>query len=131
MLELSFKTKYALQMLAFLARQSAEKFYSLKIISQETGMPYRFLSSIATKLFKAQIIGSKEGKNGGYFLVKKLDDISLAKLIFAVDGPIGLVDCQVGKACGKECFCKSKKSWDELNQELFLVFKKYNVSDFI
>jgi len=129
MLELSQKTKYALTLLTFLDKQDNGIFLPLKLITNHTGLPYRFLSMIAVNLKDAHILGSKEGKGGGYYLIKKLDQISLKNLVEAVDKPVGLVACQTGKYCGAQNYCQNKNKWDEIRDAVSQILDKYKVSD--
>ena len=131
MLELSQKSKYALTLLAFLAGQDSGIFLPLNSISATTNLPYRFLSAIAVDLKNAGILGSKEGKGGGYYLKKTLDKISLNQMIEAVDGKVGLVDCQLGEFCGNQMYCRSKDKWDQIKDEVAGVLGKFKVSEII
>jgi Rrf2 family protein len=45
------------------------------------------------ELNKADILGSKKGKGGGYYLKQDPAKISLAKIIRIIDGPIALLPC--------------------------------------
>lgn len=134
MLELSQKAKYALTLLAFLANQDSQNsgvFLSLKSIASQTGLPYRFLSLIAVDLKNAGILDSKEGKSGGYFLKQDLTKISLKKLVEAVDKPVGLVACQMGRYCGNQEYCRNRGKWDQIRDEVAEVLSKYKVNEII
>ncbi|MDO5616504.1 MAG: Rrf2 family transcriptional regulator, partial [Cruoricaptor ignavus] len=49
--------------------------------------------SILLELRKADILESKKGKGGGYFLKQEPQEVSLAKIIRLVNGPIALLPC--------------------------------------
>jgi Rrf2 family protein len=131
MLQLSQKAKYALSFVNFLSKEKTSQHISLRKISQKTGLPYRFLSTIAVDLKKAGMVDSKEGKGGGYFLAKKLTQINLNDMIIAVDKDLGLVDCQRDVGCSQANTCKSKQTWDKLQIQITQILKNYTVADFI
>jgi len=87
------------------------------------------LSQIAVELKEAGIVDAKEGKGGGYYLKKSLDKISLKDMVEAVDGKIGLVDCQVGEYCGNQGFCKNKGKWNQIRDEIARVLDNYTIGD--
>ncbi len=131
MLQLSQKSKYALSLLAFLGQQDTGTYLSIRTISSLMHLPYRFLSQIAVDLKHAGLIDAKEGKGGGYFLNKTLDSVSLKNMIEAVDGQVGLVDCQRGCSCGCEMKCENKHKWDRIQDEVSGVLGKYKISDIL
>jgi Rrf2 family protein len=51
------------------------------------------LENILLELKKADILDSKKGKGGGYFLKKSLKNVKLAKIIRLVNGPIAMLPC--------------------------------------
>lgn len=131
MLQLSQKSKYALSFLSFLASCDPDQFFSIKSIALQTDLPYRFLATIAVDLKHVGIVAAKEGKGGGYFLNKPLNKISLKELIEAVEGKVGLVDCQLGQFCGSQGYCQNKGKWDEIRDEVAGVLGRYKVSEII
>lgn len=90
---LSKKSQYAFKALSYLA----EKFNSgpvlISDISKKKRIPLKFLENILLELKRAQILDSKKGKGGGYFLQKKPEDVSLAQVIRLVNGPIAMLPC--------------------------------------
>jgi len=131
MFELSQKAKYALIFLNFLSNQDNKIYSSVKIISNQTGLPYRFLSQIAVDLKRAGIVDAKEGKGGGYYLKKLLDKVSLKTMVEAVDGKVGFVECQIGEFCGNQDYCHSRGKWDEIRNEVAKVLEKFKVSEIV
>jgi Rrf2 family protein len=90
-----------------------KKSTSLSEWAEEKKLPYRFLSKIAGKLKKAKLIKSREGREGGYWLNKK---ISVGQIIKAIDGDKGMVACLRGEKCQAIKFCKQRKILVKLNQ---------------
>jgi Rrf2 family protein len=63
-------------------------------------IPPKFLESILLQLRRAGIVHSQRGPEGGYWLAKPADDISLAEVIRVIDGPLANVRGQRPEALG-------------------------------
>ena len=60
-------------------------------IAQAQSIPPNFLENILVDLRNAGIVASRRGADGGYWLARPADEISLADVIRAVDGPLANV----------------------------------------
>jgi Rrf2 family protein len=60
-------------------------------ISQSQQIPLKFLENILLELKHAGLVQSQRGAEGGYWLARPPDEISLAEVIRAVEGPIANV----------------------------------------
>jgi Rrf2 family protein len=129
MFSLSQKTEYAVIFLIALAKEKNKKYLSLNTISKLYDLPYRFLSVIAGDLKKAGIINSREGVNGGYYLIKDPVKISLFQVINLIEGETGLISCLKGKPCEKQDSCQLKKIWEDIQTGVEGVLKKYTLAD--
>lgn len=57
-------------------------------IAAAQGIPARFLESILAELRRSGIVGSQRGSDGGYWLARPADLVSVADVIRAVEGPL-------------------------------------------
>jgi Rrf2 family protein len=60
-------------------------------IAQAQQIPSNFLENILGDLRNAGIVASRRGADGGYWLAQPADEVSLADIIRAVDGPLANV----------------------------------------
>ena len=90
---LSKKSQYALKALSYLVEKRDEGPILISEISEKKKIPLKFLENILLELKKAAILDSKKGKGGGYFFSANPRDISLAKIIRLVNGPIAMLPC--------------------------------------
>lgn len=90
---LSKKTKYGLKALSYLAQQEDKKPVLISEIAECQNISQKFLESILLNLKKDGILGSKKGKGGGYYLLKSPEDVSMAKVIRLLEGPIAWLPC--------------------------------------
>ena len=77
-------------------------------------------SKLLKSLARAGLVVSHRGRNGGYGLSRDADAISVAEIIAAIEGPIGLTECGTGTegACDMEPFCAAKGRWAPINQAI-------------
>jgi Rrf2 family protein len=60
-------------------------------LAQAQRIPPNFLENILGDLRNAGIVASRRGADGGYWLARAADEVSLADVIRAVDGPLANV----------------------------------------
>jgi Rrf2 family protein len=100
---LSQKAKYALQALAYLAKEyDKDSLVLIGTIAKERKIPIKFLEAILCELRNHDVLVSVRGRSGGYRLAEHPKKISLARVIRIVDGPIALLSC-VSLNFYKEC----------------------------
>lgn len=116
---LSKKTRYAIVALTRLAREYGKGPLQIRQIAEEEKIPQSFLENILLDLRKMGILGSKLGKAGGYYLIKKPGDVNLAEVVRQFEGTIALMYCVSEKAYQPCEFCK-----DETTCEIRKVFKE-------
>lgn len=90
---LSKKTVYAFKALAHLASLYERGPVTVSEISRKEKIPLKFLEIILNELKLEGILNSKKGKGGGYALNISPKEITLAKVIRLINGPIALVPC--------------------------------------
>ena len=92
MLALTKKTDYALIALSHLARTDGGP-VSARQIGEQYSMPLPLLMNVLKRLSRSGLVKSVRGAKGGYRLAVAADELTLATLIEAMEGPIGLVQC--------------------------------------
>lgn len=90
---LSNKAKYGLKALLVLAAEAGHGPVLIADLADREGMPKKFLEAILLELKRRQLVASKKGKGGGYFLRRKPSDITFGDVIRALDGPLAAVPC--------------------------------------
>ncbi|HZA46754.1 MAG TPA: Rrf2 family transcriptional regulator [Rubrobacter sp.] len=92
-MQVSAKIDYALRAAAELARAAAEETGPVKgeTISESQGIPKKFMENILHDLKRSGIVRTRRGASGGYWLALPAEEISLADIIRAVEGPLANV----------------------------------------
>jgi Rrf2 family protein len=60
-------------------------------IAESQAIPLRFLENILGELRHAGLVQSRRGTEGGYWLAKSPDDVTIAEIVRAVEGPLATV----------------------------------------
>lgn len=90
---LSRKCQYALHALIYLADQNEGSSVTIGEIATKKSIPKKFLEAILLDLKNAGILGSKKGKRGGYYLIKKANQVSIIEVIRHIDGAVAMLPC--------------------------------------
>ena len=90
-MRVSAKADYAVRAALELAAAPGGQPRKRDQISAAQDIPSKFLETIMLELKHAGIVKSTRGAEGGYALARAADDISVADVIRAVDGPMATV----------------------------------------
>jgi Rrf2 family protein len=90
---LSKKAQYAFRALSYLTAHADKGPVLIGDIADTKKIPLKFLENILLELKKADVLDSKKGKGGGYFLKDAPEKTTLAKVLRVVDGPIAMLPC--------------------------------------
>src|SRR5512139_1183496 len=91
MIRMSKLTDYAILILAHLARASGT--LTAHELAGRSRVPLPTVSKLAKELSKAGLVISHRGRNGGYGLARPAEQISVAEIVEALEGPIALTEC--------------------------------------
>ena len=89
-MRVSAKVDYALRALAELAVAPPGPVKGEELAKAQA-IPVKFLENILLELRRSEIVASQRGAEGGYWLARRPEEVSLADVIRAVEGPIATV----------------------------------------
>jgi Rrf2 family protein len=90
-MRVSAKVDYALRALAELAAAPPGQPVKGEQLASAQEIPLNFLENILLELRRSELVASRRGADGGYWLGRDADDITLADVIRAVEGPLATV----------------------------------------
>jgi Rrf2 family protein len=90
-MRISAKADYAVRAAVELAAASGDKPVKAERIATAQGIPLNFLENILSELRHAGIVRSHRGAEGGFRLAKPPEEITVADVIRAVEGPLASV----------------------------------------
>jgi len=134
---LSKKAQYSILALVKLAKEFENGPVLIESIARSENIPKKFLEAILFDLKQLGILASKKGKGGGYFLIKKPDEINLADVIRHIDGAIALIPCATYKYyqpcahCKDEATCGIRSVIKDIRDETVNLLKRIRLTDII
>src|SRR3954451_13602891 len=85
------KADYAVRAAIELAADGGDEPVKAERIAEAQQIPLHFLENILADLKRAGVVDSRRGAAGGYLLARPAEEISLADVIRAVEGPLANV----------------------------------------
>ena len=119
MLRITKQTDYGIVLLTHLAHQP-ERLFTAPVLSAEASLPAPMVSKILKALSREGILDSQRGVKGGYSLSRPADEITVAEIIGALEGPIGITECidDTPGECGLAATCPARSNWNRINQAI-------------
>lgn len=124
------KADYAVRALVELVGASADRPRKAEVVADAQDIPLRFLLNILGELRVARLVSSRRGSDGGYWLAVPPGEVSVARVIRAVEGPLAdvhgvapeLVDYPAGTVALRDVWMASRAALRE-------VLEKATVAD--
>jgi Rrf2 family protein len=124
------KADYAVRAAVELAAGARESPRKVDEVAQAQGIPVSFLENILAQLRSAGIVRSQRGPDGGYWLAQPADEVTLAQVIRAVEGPLVGVRGQRPEEVEYGGSAESlREVWIALRVNLRAVLERVTVAD--
>jgi FeS assembly SUF system regulator len=115
MFRLSRMTDYGIVLMTQLARRSATR--CARDVAAAAHIPHPVASKLLKQLAREGLLVSQRGPGGGYGLARDASQISVAEMVAALEGPIGLTECSAHPgACVQESACHVREPWQRINR---------------
>jgi Rrf2 family protein len=126
---ISAKAEYAIRATVELAASGGGPL-KCERISERQDISAGFLENILGSLRIAGIVGSRRGYDGGYWLARPADEVTLAEVIRAVDGPLATVRGTRPEAIRYEGPNESLRDvWLALRAQIRSVLERVTIAD--
>ena len=141
MLKISKKSDYALMALQYMATVqygetnalSPFRVVNTKEIAEEHHIPLELLAKVLQTLAKHEMIESQNGPKGGYVLAREPRDISIAQVLEAIEGPLGIADCYHEKddqiACDQMEHCNIRTPLLKVQESIGQLLSSMSIED--
>lgn len=140
MLKFSKKAEYALLALQYMASiqngtGSELRVVNTKEIAEEHHIPSELLAKVLQTLAKTNIIESHHnGPKGGYELGREPKEITIAQVLEAIEGPLGITDCHHDKAsstCEQMDRCNIRTPMLKIQESIFQLLNGMSIEDML
>jgi Rrf2 family protein len=130
-MQISARTDYAIRALAELASSGPGPVKSERL-AQAQQIPAKFLENILSELRHANLLLSQRGADGGYWLARPANEITLADIIRAVDGPLANVRGQRPETVNYEgSAARLSEVWIAVRASLRAVLENVTLADLV
>jgi len=117
-MKLTRAAEYAIRCVLHLSRRPAGQLVSRREVSEAMDIPPAFLGKIAQGLARAGVLVVRQGSMGGYLLALPPKDISLLRVVEAMDGEILLNECLAQPHhCGMSPTCPVHAVWGRAREQ--------------
>ena len=128
-MRVSAKVDYAVRAAVELAAAESPPLKG-ELISQAQEIPLKFLENILGELRHAGIVRSQRGTEGGYWLARPAEEISIADIVRAVEGPLASVRGESAEALNYQgTAAPLSKVWVAVRANLRAVLEDVTLAD--
>lgn len=130
MIRITRQTDYGILLLSHMAGCPAEEVHTAKQAALHSRIPLPMASKILKALARAGLLVSHRGVKGGYSLAASAEKISIADVIQALEGPIGITECSFNPgACEQEGTCPVQSNWQRISLAMRDALDRIPLSD--
>jgi len=131
MFRVSRLTDYATVVMTCIAAHPGDV-VSTAQIAEEAHLELPTVSKLLKSLGHAGLVDSFRGVNGGYRLARPAQQISLADIVEAIEGPLGMTECTLSEGqCEREAQCGVRGSWQRINHVLDNALRTMSLADML
>jgi FeS assembly SUF system regulator len=140
MFRLSKITDYGIVILAHLASHSlaeadedsgrSAQSLNARELAEQVDLPVPVVSKVLKTLTRAGVLESQRGAKGGYSLAHRPEELTVAEMITALDGPLALTQCNLGPhVCELDASCAVKSPWLVINRVVHYALSSVTLAD--
>jgi FeS assembly SUF system regulator len=99
-------------------------------LAEDTRLELPTVAKVLKTLAKSGLVQSIRGVNGGYRLAESPDEISVAEIVRAMEGPIALTECSLEPGlCSHEAQCTLRGNWQRIGQAVETALEQLSLAD--
>jgi len=130
-LRVSKLTDYATAVMTCLA-SAGDGVTSAQALSERARLELPTVSKLLKQLAQAGLVASTRGINGGYRLARPPERITIADIVTAMEGPIGMTECSAHAGlCDHEPHCGVRVNWQRINHAIANALANVTLADML
>ena len=131
MLRVSKLTDYATVVMTCLAGDG-DGVVSAQALAERARLEVPTVSKLLKQLAQAGLVASTRGINGGYRLARAAERITIADIVTAMEGPIGMTECSAHAGlCDHEPHCGVRVNWQRINHAIANALANVTLADML
>ena len=101
-------------------------------VAMATRLPLATVAKLLKALAHAGVVTATRGAAGGYRLARPAGEISIAAVVAAIDGDIGLTQCSVHvDECAHTTYCPTRPHWAAINRAVSAALQAVTLDEMI
>ena len=130
MIRMSRLTDYGIVLMSYMAAHP-ERQNNATELAAGAQLPLPTVSKLLRRLARQELLVSQRGIKGGYTLAHAPEEISIAGIIHALEGPIALTVCTTAPSgeCEYEPRCPVRTPWQRINRAVRDALEQITLAD--
>jgi FeS assembly SUF system regulator len=118
MLKMSKVVDYGIVLLTYMGTHGTSKPFKARDLAEATALPTAMVGKILKAFTRSGLLRSQLGAKGGYSLTRAPDQVSVADIVVALEGPIALTEClsEQAPSCVIQVLCPTRNHWKQINR---------------
>jgi Rrf2 family protein len=130
-MNLTKTSRYAIRILCYMAADET-KIHTARQMVEKLNLSDKYIRRLMTKLSKAGLINSIQGREGGYVFAKPADQIFLFDIVSAVEDIRKYTGCVLGfEGCSDDNPCPVHHKWGEARKPILHMFTTTSLHEII
>lgn len=130
MIRMTKQADYGIVLMTRLAGEPRRQF-SAPELAEECQLPQPTVSKILKALARGELLASHRGVKGGYALARDPQEINVAEIITALEGPIAITECidDAPGECCQEPICPVRGNWQRINVAIRVALEHIKLAE--
>lgn len=130
MIRMTKQADYGIVLMTRLAGEP-ERQFSAPELADECQLPQPTVSKILKALTRGELLESHRGVKGGYALARDPEEINVAEIITALEGPIAITECidDAPGECCQEPICPVRGNWQRINVAIRMALEQIKLAE--
>lgn len=128
-MKISMRGDYGVRAVIDLAANYGAGPVQSKDIAARQGVPESYLDQLLTVLRKAGLIRSIRGPQGGHMLARPPGELTMAKVVKALEGSLSPVECLESPACEGVPDCAQREVWQRVQASVEDILNSVTIAD--
>jgi FeS assembly SUF system regulator len=130
MIRLTRLTDYGIMLLTIIARERNGATRSARELAARSRLPQPTVSKLLKALAHGGLLETRRGVRGGFTLAKPAEQVTVADIIAALEGPIGITECTAHPGqCGVEPLCPVRTNWRKINRAVLDALRGISLAE--
>lgn len=132
MIRLTKEADYGIMLLGYFSARPVGQVHTAREVAALSGLPLPMVSKILGSLGRVAILTGHRGVGGGYSLDVDPREISVARVIRAIDGPISMVQCGAEPGvCDHEPVCPTRINWGRISDQVERALEQIPIAEML